>query len=501
MAKFKYVDDGGTRVDWTFTDELTIGRDETNDMTVTDPSVSRHHAHVTRRGGLIIITDLESRNGTFLNGVQITESVLRDGDEINLGGTLLLQFVSKDTVSEDGGSDVTITDSSLQTHSIIDARTVTAESEREDISTDNIELLRKALSRERTVSQVTDALGTLTDLNELFDRTLELVFDVVPADRGMVLVRDLKSGDFNVESVKTRDRGERTPPRASRTLINRVCQEKVAILSSDARSDQRFEAGASIIAQGIRSVMCVPLLRDGVVLGVIHVDSAAQTSAFDDDDLKMLVRIGHAAAIAVQNALRLHENKTLFHQTVSSLTGAIDLRDPYTAGHSERVAEFSRAIAEEMELSQEDREQIYLSAILHDIGKLGIRDAVLLKPGKLENDEYEELKAHPAEGARIIDAIEQMKEVTCGLAQHHEKVDGTGYPAGLSNGEISLMARIIAVADTYDAMTSDRPYRKGLPDEVAFEELRKFSGRQFDPDVVKAFLDAHEKKRFVREEQ
>jgi HD-GYP domain-containing protein (c-di-GMP phosphodiesterase class II) len=496
MPKFKYEDENGGATEWPFVETLLIGRDDANDVTVSDPSVSRRHARVSHRDGYTTITDLDSRNGTFMHGVQIHESVLHNGDKVNLGGTVVFTFMDDQTgrTKPDQPLNATITDAAVQTHSILDATKAVAVQE-DEISTDDSEVLRMALLRERTVSQVTDALGTLTDLQDLFDRTLDLVFHVLDADRGMVLVRDPKTGDFDVRAVKA----EGAPPRASRTLLNRVCSEKVAVLSSDASADQRFEAGASIIAQNIRSVMCVPLLREGVVLGAIHVDSSARTGAFNDDDLKMLTRIGHAAAIAIQNALRLHENKTLFHQTVRSLAGAIDLRDPYTAGHSERVAAFSRATAKEMGLPTEECEQIYLSAVLHDIGKLGIRDALLRKPGRLEESEYEEFKAHPAAGARIIDAIEQMKEVTSGLAQHHEKVDGTGYPSGLHHGEISVAARIIAVADTYDAMTSDRPYRNGLPEEVALEELRKFSGHQFDPEVVDAFLKVHEKGTFTQE--
>jgi len=503
MARFELVQGEAEGTAWPFTDRISIGRDDANDIVTVDQEASRRHAIVTRRGGLMLLTDLDSSNGTFLNSVRIQESVLRDGDEVRIG-CMTLKFVS-DRREEAAESVATLfgttgSGSAVQTRTVLDATLDTVETPAA-VGAEDVEQLRAALARERTVSHVNDALGTLTDLRELFERMLELVFDVLPADRGVVLLRDPKTGTFDVEAVRTRDPSVQIPPRASRTLIAKVCEEKVAVLSSDARDDHRFDAGVSIIDQGIRSVMCVPLVRDETVLGVIHVDTEVQTGAFCEEDLRMLTQIAHAGAIAVQNALRYRENKALFHQTIRALAGAIDLRDPYTAGHSERVATFSRAIAVEMGLAKEECEQIYLAGILHDTGKLGIPDEILRKPGKLNDSEYQQFKIHPSEGARIIATIEQMSDVTEGVAQHHEKVDGTGYPGGLAKAEISRAARILAVADTFDAMTSDRPYRNRLPDEVAFEELERFSSRQFDPDVVDAFLRAYKSGKISSEEQ
>ena len=499
MARFELVKGEAAETEWHFTDRISIGRDDANDVVANDQEVSRRHAIVKRRGGLMLLSDLDSSNGTFVNNIRVHESVLRDGDEVQVG-FVTLRFIS-DQREEAAESVANLfgtpnPDSAIQTRTVLDATLATPTA----VAVEDIEQLRAALAREQTVSHVNDALGTLTDLHDLFARMLELVFEVLPADRGAVLLRDSKTGTFDVEAIRMRDPSGQTPPRASRTLIAKVCEEKVAVLSSDARSDQRFDAGASIVDQGIRSVMCVPLVRDNTVLGVIHIDTEVQTGAFGEDDLRMLNRIGHAAAIAVQNALRYRENKTLFHQTIRALAGAIDLRDPYTAGHSERVATFSRAIAVEMGLDKDECERVYLAGILHDAGKLGIRDEILLKPGKLDDSEYKEFKVHPAEGARIIATIEQMRDVIEGVAQHHEKVDGTGYPDGLAKGKISRAARILAVADTFDAMTSDRPYRNRLPDKVAFKELERFSGRQFDPDVVDAFLRAYKSGKISSEE-
>jgi len=502
MARLELVKGDVGCSKWPFTDKITLGRDETNDLKLPDTAVSRNHAVVERRGGLMILYDLDSRNGTFLNGVPVRKSVLRDGDQVGIGGTVL-RFVS-DSREQSAQSNATFfsegdAEPHIEPRNKLDV-TMGPREACEAPQTSNLEQLRSMLERERTVSQVNDALGTLVDLNELFERMLDLIFQVLPADRGVVLLRDAQSGGFSVKAVKARDPHAQVSPKASRTLINKVCKERIAILSSDARADERFEGGASILKQGIRSVMCVPLVRDDTTLGVIHVDSAGQTDVFSEDDLRMLTRIAHVAAMAVQNALRHRQNQMLFHQTVRALAGAVDLRDPYTAGHSERVASFSRATAAEMGLSEKECNWVYLAGALHDIGKIGIRDEILRKPGKLDRAEYEEFKVHPSEGVRIITTIEQMQAVTAGLAQHHERFDGTGYPAGLSKDDISKAGRIIAVADTFDAVTSDRPYRKRLADEAAFGELKQCSGRQFDPEVVAAFLRAYEKGNINSEE-
>jgi HD-GYP domain-containing protein (c-di-GMP phosphodiesterase class II) len=184
------------------------------------------------------------------------------------------------------------------------------------------------------------------------------------------------------------------------------------------------------------------------------------------------------------------ENRQLFIGTVKGLAAAIDGKDPYTRGHSERVSRFSVAIAQRMGLSDDEVEKIRISALLHDVGKIGIDDNILKKPAALTDEEYEVMKKHPQKGYKIMSQIPAMKEFLPGMYMHHEMVDGNGYPQGLKGDEIPLMGRIVAVADTFDAMTTDRPYQKAMGFEDAVARIEYFVGTRYDAAVVAAFTAA-----------
>ena len=177
-----------------------------------------------------------------------------------------------------------------------------------------------------------------------------------------------------------------------------------------------------------------------------------------------------------------------YMDTVTTLSQAVDARDPYTAGHSERVAAISLKIAEKMEFDEKRLQKLEISALFHDIGKIGVPDNILLKPGKLDEMEFQKIKEHPEIGVNILKKIDFLKDSLPTIRHHHERYEGNGYPDGISGTDIPIESRIISVADTYDAMTSDRPYRKGLSYETAISEIIRFKGLQFDPDVVEAFL-------------
>jgi HD-GYP domain-containing protein (c-di-GMP phosphodiesterase class II) len=186
------------------------------------------------------------------------------------------------------------------------------------------------------------------------------------------------------------------------------------------------------------------------------------------------------------------ENRQLFIGTVKSLAAAIDGKDPYTRGHSERVSRFSVAIAERLGLADDDVEKIRISALLHDVGKIGIDDNILKKPAALTDEEFDIMKKHPQKGFKIMSQIPAMKEFLPGMYMHHEMINGQGYPQGLKGDEIPLIARIVAVADTFDAMTTERPYQRAMKFEDALERIKSFVGTRYDAQVVAAFVEACE---------
>ena len=189
--------------------------------------------------------------------------------------------------------------------------------------------------------------------------------------------------------------------------------------------------------------------------------------------------------------------RDLFISSIKALSAAIDAKDPYTQGHSERVTSFSLATARKMSLGKDSLEQVQMAALLHDVGKIGIEDAVLRKPDRLTDEEFDIIKRHPAMGASIMAPIKQLKDIIPGMRHHHEAYDGSGYPDGLGGADIPLIARIIAPSDTFDAMTSDRLYQKAMDDDFVIKTLIRLSGTRFDPKVVQAFIAAYQDGKIV----
>ena len=196
-----------------------------------------------------------------------------------------------------------------------------------------------------------------------------------------------------------------------------------------------------------------------------------------------------------------HENNLLFINSVRMLAAAIDAKDPYTRGHSERVARYSIGIGKNLGLSEKEMRNLRISALLHDVGKIGIDDRILRKPGALSDDEFEVMKGHPAKGAAIMSGVAQLIDILPGMKYHHEKWSGGGYPDGLVGEDIPVQARIVAIADTFDAMTTNRPYQKAMEIAYVVEKIKSFAGTRFDPRVVSAFVTAVQRGDVVIDEQ
>jgi putative nucleotidyltransferase with HDIG domain len=242
------------------------------------------------------------------------------------------------------------------------------------------------------------------------------------------------------------------------------------------------------------SLVAVPLRVKQRLIGFIALASFSKGRRFDEGQRKLLSIIGSRAAAAIENARLYEDLQATFQQTIEGLAKAIDKMDRYTAGHSDRVAVYAMFLARALGLSTVDIEVVRQSALMHDIGKIGCV-LNLNKPGKLTSDEYEVFKKHPVYGRDILDPIKFLHPLIPGVHLHHERWDGRGYPLRMKGNEIPIIARIIAVADTYDAMTSDRSYRRALPHEVAIAEIERCSGTQFDPEVAATFTENVEQYR------
>jgi HD-GYP domain-containing protein (c-di-GMP phosphodiesterase class II) len=244
----------------------------------------------------------------------------------------------------------------------------------------------------------------------------------------------------------------------------------------------------------IKSFIAAPLEKDDRIIGILILSNSGRPGhSFTVEDEKLLMGLSNDIAIAVINA-RLYKNlKDLYLNTVKSLVKAIEAKDHYTGGHSERVMEYALAIGKEMKLHKETLENVRLSSLLHDIGKVGVKDDILIKNTELSEHEKEEINKHPSIGAQIVESIAKSRHVTRGILEHHERFGGGGYPCGLKGNAISIEARIVAVADAWDALTTDRPYQKSVSKEEAYKLILEGSGSRFDPKVVKAFVVSREK--------
>jgi len=213
------------------------------------------------------------------------------------------------------------------------------------------------------------------------------------------------------------------------------------------------------------------------------------TKPFDPEELKFIIKGGiNAYELTANKKALLQDLKELFFTTIKSISSALDAKDTYTHGHSLRVTLFSLILCKEMNIDENFTGEVEIAGLLHDIGKIGVPEYILCKPGKLTDEEFNIIKLHPEKGKKILNGIKRLNEAAFWLNSHHERWDGFGYPQKLKEEDIPLAARILAVADTYDAMTSDRSYRKGLPHTTALEEIKRCSGAQFDPVIVEAFL-------------
>jgi response regulator RpfG family c-di-GMP phosphodiesterase len=277
-----------------------------------------------------------------------------------------------------------------------------------------------------------------------------------------------------------------------------------------------FASDSTMIEQGARSLryfaqepefaplslMAVPLRIKQRLVGWISTATFTKNRRFDEGQRKLLSLIGSRAAAAIENARLYEDLQATFQQTIQGLAKAIDKMDRYTSGHSDRVAMYASYLARRLGLAPDMIEIVRQSALMHDIGKIGCV-LNLNKPGKLSQEEYEIFKQHPRFGYDILEPIKFLHPLIPGVHLHHEMWNGRGYPLGLSGNEIPLIARIISVADTYDAMTSDRAYRRALPHDVAVAELDRCSGSQFDPDISQMFnegIDLYREERLARGE-
>lgn len=340
-------------------------------------------------------------------------------------------------------------------------------------------------------------LSSSLDLRQSINTVLESTLKVFNADIGCMTIVDEETGELT--SGICRANSSVSPE--GRLYLERVVAERVIAEGKTIRFD-RFTSGKAPLSTktmgNIKSVLAVPINPEKRVTGAISAGNIRQIP-FSAEDERLLVTLAGQTAVALENAKLFESLENAYLQTVKALAAAVDAKDSYTRGHSEQVAKYSLMIADELSLPENEKVAIETAAYLHDIGKIGIGDEILMKDGILDENEISIIRSHPLLGANILRTVTFPWKVVPSVLHHHEHYAGGGYPAGLKKREIPLGARILALSDAFDAITSDRPYRKARTMEEAVEEIKRCAGTQFDPSLVKIFLSTLKRRGFISE--
>ncbi|MCE5249134.1 HD domain-containing protein [bacterium] len=359
----------------------------------------------------------------------------------------------------------------------------------------NIELNRR-INRLTSLNASSKATASILDTDNLLEVVMSLIQTVMHFDRSIIMLVDEKndtlvpvkiSGGYsdNVRKLS----GYSIPLKRTQNILARVVDTGTAQIIPDV--DSSFLRKENLILKEFhpRSFVAVPLITHNKVIGVMAAERNEGLKDFTSDDLEYVMNFCNQIAISLDNARLMEDMKQSFVSSILSLASALEAKDPYTRGHSNRVAFYTTLIARKMEMEEEHIEKIRLMALMHDIGKIGIPDSIIHKRGKLTNNEFNYIRRHPMVGLRIIEPLLAYNPLIGLMKSHHERYDGLGYPDGLSGKNIPLEARIMAVADSFDAMTTNRPYRAALTREEALDELQKNRGFQFCPKIVDVFTE------------
>lgn len=456
---------------------LRVGRLKEQEIVFDESSVSRQHAEAVFTEQGWIVRDLGSTNGTYLNGVRIgrAERLLREGDVLQCGNVALIVAILRGETPS----------MSLRQDNRIQVR------QSVQLAWEDIPRVlatgpgrRGPSNRLLTLIQIGRNFSPAQTLEDYLETLLWETAELFEAQRGAVVLHNELSGQlaaralFHFAGHGTAEKGE---------------FEGLAEQALNCRESLLLEQTGPPDAAGhpdMQSVLGAVLRSAGKQLGVLLLARPANKGRFDQTDLEWADALALTVAPSLESLELLFQKKQeLLFQTLTTLAQTVDLRDDYTGGHTQRVTDYALMLAEEMKLSPLQRHYLQVGTPLHDLGKIGISDATLRKPGALSSEELKDMRSHVIKGVALLESIPGLDPFLPIIRSHHERWDGTGYPDGLHGEQIPLLGRIVAVADAFDAMTTDRPYRPGLSLTKAFAELQSKAGHQFDPACIEAFLN------------
>lgn len=346
----------------------------------------------------------------------------------------------------------------------------------------------KIIESLRSLHDLSKAINSTLKVDEVVKMILEKTSVLMHSDKVVILLLNESPHILSVYSYKGFTENEITVHQLEdiRSFDHCIVHKGTVIHFSELFDKKKYLYYRSKIP-AMADMFFAPLEIQGKAYGLLGVTGRHQE--ISQVELEIFCALGSQAAVAIENANLYQKLHNAFLRTAEALAEAVNSRDPYTGGHTRRVQKYSLLLAHALDLSEKEMESLRLAAILHDIGKIGIDDAILRKGGALTDEEREKMNEHPEIGARILAHVEEMRDVVPGVQHHHEWYDGSGYPDGLAGDSIPLVARIIAIADAFDALTTDRPYRKGSEKAKAFDLLNRDTGSHFDPRLLHLFQD------------
>ena len=352
-------------------------------------------------------------------------------------------------------------------------------------------------SQLRALMSVGQVINSPLGLRRVLEEVMDSLISLLHAERGFLMLRE-SNGALAVQIARgsAHINLDEEAFKVSKTIVNKVVDSGAPVLTTNAQADPRFDAQMSVAAYQLRSILCAPLKLKNDLIGVLYVDNRAHAGIFKDHDLELISAFADQAAVAIDSA-RLFEDLQESHRelekayqaTLEGWVRALDLRDKETEGHTQRVTILTQRLARSMGIEGDALVHITRGALLHDIGKMAIPDGILLKPGQLTDDERMLIQKHPVYAYEMLSPIAFLIPAIDIPYCHHEKWDGSGYPRGLRGKEIPFAARIFPVVDVWDALTSNRPYRRALPQYEVRARIKADSGKHFDPVVVDAFME------------
>ncbi|MBI4436203.1 MAG: GAF domain-containing protein [Candidatus Omnitrophica bacterium] len=350
-----------------------------------------------------------------------------------------------------------------------------------------LQILNKELE---AVFEISNSMISFPDFSQVLELITRLVGNVMQVNACALRLYDMEKKTLLPGATFGLDEEYlvKTPLRLGEGVSGLAIKDRMPIVVTDVLKDPRVRYPHALANHGCRAILSVPVLFYDEVLGTLAVYTKGPR-AFTHNDIRLLLTFASQAALAIKNS-QLHETTQMsYFDTINAFVMAMEARHPYTRGHAERVTRYALEAGRKVNLPEKDLAAIRYGAKLHDIGKIAVPDHILDKPGKLTVAERAQIELHPSRGAEMLEPLHFLHHGLCVIRNHHERYDGKGYPDGLAGEETPLMARVVSVADAFDAMTTDRSYRKALTVPDAMIEIKRQTGTQFDPLVAEAFLE------------